>query len=557
MGINTSMDILTEASADYKNMINALIGAIILDDDDTEQSITDKLSNRYSEKIIKEWNDRLTKARTVLKKDDRVMWLMRITRYNLVEKWKGLLDPKYASRVVADFQRAYGWDHETDVDNILLTLEHYLSLPIAEIQAVPFDAPLEAIEDRMKEAQAEWRKRMSRFIDITGDENVIIQDGDWYWVNLDKAFCDREGAAMGHCGNEPRSDSRDKILSLRKKVKNDDGQTRWEPHATFILDGDNLTEMKGRNNEKPAPDTHPMIVRLIMSRYVDGIIGGGYAAENNFSIRDLPEEQWKEIIKQKPSLATMADLIDIYGIDDKRVWEKVDDTLSLKGIPSIEGHHDDDTVLLARYSVNDIQYMANSKDDEAIFKKEYGPLADEYSDIIQATFENYPELISIVESALGMDLTDGEDETGTKAAKIVRYIFPNSATEMEKELRDDFSKACDTHIENFINHELSPKYYQSYPEITTDQSGDIEVLVLVSQKQFLDDLAEYSNDGENYSDFEFPHRYGDSEWLVSRDGYYGEDQENDFDIDEEFSNIANRHIRSLFFDPNQLQFDFM
>ena len=103
---------------------------------------------------------------------------------------------------------------------------------------------------------------------------------------------------MGHCGNAPRQHTDDVILSLRKVVVS--GSDKYHiPHLTFILNGDGeLTEMKGRANEKPAKKYHPYIIKLLLNDAIKGIKGGGYAPENNFSLHDLDENVRKDLMRK-------------------------------------------------------------------------------------------------------------------------------------------------------------------------------------------------------------------------------------------------------------------
>ena len=108
---------------------------------------------------------------------------------------------------------------------------------------------------------------------------------------------------MGHCGNAPRESSDDTILSLRKEFPMN-GEMKYSCMLTFILNEQGmLTEMKGRGNDKPAARYHKYIVPLLRNDRIEGIIGGGYLPENNFSINDLDEDLKNELIDEKPALA--------------------------------------------------------------------------------------------------------------------------------------------------------------------------------------------------------------------------------------------------------------
>jgi hypothetical protein len=77
-----------------------------------------------------------------------------------------------------------------------------------------------------------------------------------------------------------------------------------------------LGEMKGRNNDKPIEKYHPYIVALLKQPFIKGIVGGGYAPENNFSLADLPDDQTEALVKMKPSLADLATSYKLFGMNN-------------------------------------------------------------------------------------------------------------------------------------------------------------------------------------------------------------------------------------------------
>lgn len=122
--------------------------------------------------------------------------------------------------------------------------------------------------------------------------NSVSGFAGWTWVALDKAYCEEEGNAMGHCGNQGSENEKENILSLRDP--ND------VPHLTFINYGGALGEMKGRGNSKPTKKYHPAIIALLLSDEIGTIRGGGYMEQKNFSFQDLTPEQQKFIKEKKP-----------------------------------------------------------------------------------------------------------------------------------------------------------------------------------------------------------------------------------------------------------------
>lgn len=120
----------------------------------------------------------------------------------------------------------------------------------------------------------------------------------YYWVSLDKGYCDKEGDAMGHCGNAGRKEG-DNIFSLR--------DSKGIPHLTFIVNNQELGESKGVGNEKPSKQYHPHIVAFLLGQdngtpIVQVIKGGGYRPENNFHFEDLSKELQDKVLAVKPHI---------------------------------------------------------------------------------------------------------------------------------------------------------------------------------------------------------------------------------------------------------------
>lgn len=122
---------------------------------------------------------------------------------------------------------------------------------------------------------------------------VLKFENGWQWISLDKKYCQIEGRAMGHCGNQAGK-AGDNILSLR--------DPRNVPYLTFIVNHGELGESKGRFNDKPEPKFYPYIIKLLESPLVNTIRGGGYMAINNFSMYDLDRETRQELMRKKPQL---------------------------------------------------------------------------------------------------------------------------------------------------------------------------------------------------------------------------------------------------------------
>lgn len=139
-----------------------------------------------------------------------------------------------------------------------------------------------------------------------GERILTMKDGN-YWTFVDVKTCKIEGSLMGHCGNVAAHPD-DAIISLR--IKRAGGY--HEPYATFIYDKKNNSfgEMKGRHNKKPS-EYHEQIVALLSQPSYDlpmvkfqlqMLNGGGYAAQQNFSLNDLSEALFKQLCKANAKL---------------------------------------------------------------------------------------------------------------------------------------------------------------------------------------------------------------------------------------------------------------
>ena len=351
----------------------------------------------YIEKEKQAIDSVVTKAKQKLKKNDRVVWFLRYYKIgramgasdvsgrwslpralsaDMTEKnneapenakifgpgadYDNLADAcfaasrpvlEYYKKIVADYANKSKEDEVqvkidshnicADVESNLTDLEHYFSLPIPEIQNMVFAYQLPRIVmNNFNELEDEWKARAKQtFEHDPKDGKIIIKFPDgFFWVMLDRGSCRKEGEVMGHCGNVPSERSGDRLLSLRKLIKEGD-RTLVRPSLTFILDrNDMLGEMKGRNNQKPDAKYHPYIVELLKSNYISGIKGGGYMPQNNFSMNDLDDETREELEAEKPELAGLLGVYEKYGVKDRRFIDKLNYTVD--SLPARLGYLD-------------------------------------------------------------------------------------------------------------------------------------------------------------------------------------------------------------------------
>jgi hypothetical protein len=247
------------------------------------------------------------KCVTTLKKDNVIVFVLKTLRASMIK-----FESTGEDATMAIVQVNYFID----------SLEHYLSLPIPEIQNYKYDNKTrsDVLQD-FKTFEDEWKKSRVEWIDITDELKegtitpIINYKNGYAWFDLSRPYCKMEGDAMGHCGNSASFFKDDTVLSYRA-VKKSAGTTMARPSLTFILNSDGyLGEMKGRANEKPKEKYHDAIVDLLLQKvntssrdenkkefYIKGIRGGGYLPKSNFNINDLNETLKNKLFSQRPEL---------------------------------------------------------------------------------------------------------------------------------------------------------------------------------------------------------------------------------------------------------------
>jgi hypothetical protein len=313
------------------------------------------LGKSNNEKYVKtdlEW------AIKVLKKQDRIMWFLRFVKladqlhretpehiadYKAeVEKIKKNPSKDFFTKrdkdgVSAENQYNTDYFNATGTTyNIKQKLEHFVGMEeqIPKIKGFVFkyQTPGEVF-DAFEKAEEEYKSEVLDDASLIPDEPdgyEVIEEfpGDWYWLKLNRGYCEKEAEAMGHCGNiAGKQRTSDRILSLRKKITKGK-ETYWQPHLTFILmEGGMLGEMKGKANEKPAERYHKYIIPLLKKDdLIKGIVPNfGYLPSSNFKLSDLDEKSFNELVELNPNLASIAELVKVKGKNDPSVMKRAED----------------------------------------------------------------------------------------------------------------------------------------------------------------------------------------------------------------------------------------
>lgn len=346
---------LDEAAPSAKRLLPMFQGVIQLAPEGEVRRDVEKLIERE-----------ISWARRVLEREDRVVWYLRYIQIGLmyhiahgyINDYPEMVDDRFSTDMMQMVKNAADKkakqlamkagrtpDEIATVSGQMLRgstfkdeMVHYMSMPVHAIQNHTFGYELpQEILNLFSEHGKEWAEDQKRVVDAPGPEDggvILIDFGDGVaWWDLETAYCPQEAACMGHCGNSPRSETDDTILSLRKEFPMQ-GEMKYSCMLTFIKNENGmLTEMKGRGNDKPAARYHKYIVPLLRHESIEGIIGGGYMPENNFKLGDLEEEGLRqELIDEKPGLAGPTYFID-------KAWEQGNYELAARELEELMNEH--------------------------------------------------------------------------------------------------------------------------------------------------------------------------------------------------------------------------
>jgi len=203
----------------------------------------------------------------------------------------------------------------------LESLEHYFNLEYQPIQNYKLrGTSITKVMSELGELEQKYVSLASRTIKKVNDnDKKLIDFNDGFaWYDLNTPVSNQEATAMGHCCTDTRTQHGGTVYSLRKQTKKG-----FIPSVTAMVKDGWLYEIKGFRNQKPNPKYHPYLVKLIMSDYVNGMVGGGYKAENNFTLLDLPEVQARELAKQKPNLIEPNVILDFFPEGSNNFWEYI------------------------------------------------------------------------------------------------------------------------------------------------------------------------------------------------------------------------------------------
>jgi len=367
----------------------------------------------------------------VLKKQDRVMWFLRFVKladYLYKETPEGIATYKAEVEKIKknsskDFftrpdrygkstEKRYNTDYFNAVDtthDIAHKLEHFIGMEeqIPEIKSFVFKYQTESeVFDEFKKAEEQYQTEIlddAAPIPDEPDGYEVIEEfpGDWYWLKLNRGYCEKEAEAMGHCGNiAGKQRTSDRILSLRKKIKKGE-KIYWQPHLTFILmEGGMLGEMKGKANEKPAERYHKYIVPLLKKDdLIKGIVPNfGYLPSSNFKLSDLDEKSFSELVELNPNLASITDLVNIKGKNNPQVMKRAEKYLEQYATKTAKKENLQDQTFIVLDKILNLKYAADHNYFPKVTKILKSLIDGDYFDEIYSYMPEFTESIELIDS---------------------------------------------------------------------------------------------------------------------------------------------------------------
>jgi hypothetical protein len=172
-GVNASFEV--EAAQDYAVMFKSLLADLktnknsVHDHDRTDAAIRANIH----------W------AKETLKKKDRIVWYLRLFRYSLVDNYvEGLLGQHMECdnwiKWLAAERAKLGLTPDGVIPRILQQrLEHFMSLPIPEIQNLVFtNKSLVGLIDELEKYEKEWQEQKTRLVKPHSGDKILLSFGD-------------------------------------------------------------------------------------------------------------------------------------------------------------------------------------------------------------------------------------------------------------------------------------------------------------------------------------------------------------------------------------------
>ena len=177
--------------------------------------------------VINRAKEEIQWARKTLKRNDRIVWYLRFVRLSIIDSLMRSFEIEPFVQMfdteVKQFEKnsTRGRDGNNSVlyndirraaknlPYLHRQLEHYMSYTdkIAKINSYVFSwqAPF-SLFDELGHFEKMWREERQGLIPVENEDGesdeIYMEFTDGFaWVLLDRASCEEEGEAMGHCGN--------------------------------------------------------------------------------------------------------------------------------------------------------------------------------------------------------------------------------------------------------------------------------------------------------------------------------------------------------------------
>ncbi len=456
------------------------------------QMFDSPLLNKLNEGRQDNIQNEISTAMKFLKKDDRVVWYLRLYKEDMLQRhfnsvrFSGRtnspnyqqIDDKKERAFISKMKSSGGSiaDCDYSLSELKVKLKHISEIDIHSINNMKFGwrSPSDILSEA-EDHELTWVASKENITLVEYGTKIMDLPDDFAWFDLERGGCPLEGGAMAHCGNN-WGNGNQTILSLRKFLgQNEEGENQWRPFLTFILDKSNgfLGEMKGRANSKPAARYHDAIYKLLAEHDpIKKVVGGGYLAENNFSLSDFSAEKFDNLMMKKPLLFSINELYRRYGdvekIGDIDFADLVDKELGQKGIIEIGEKGTPDYkkyyALEMGMSLSDISSDLDLSDlghYEEVIEEGYfdidGSDWNIYDDEIASALSEFksknPEKYSKMVSVLTMDREEeleDFDRDLSDPANLVSFV-----SEYDTEFSDSFNYAVSDAESNGAYYELT------------------------------------------------------------------------------------------------------
>lgn len=383
----------------------------------------------------------------------------------------------------------------------------------------PSKKPIDQVITAMKALEEKYIEKFgdkSRFVPfIDGDEVIMKLPNDFVWMKLGRHYCPDEADAMGHCGNQG-GDHNDRILSLRK-VYNVDGETVFEPFATFIFNPETgiLGERKGRANNKPVPRYYPYIMELLKQPYVKGFSEAGYLPENNFSMNDLSDEQREEVLAANPRLALYE------GVNLNKIAPEVyDDLMNTKRSRLTPAAIFTDNPRKELFFIS-MDEVLDGRITDNLENFEYygdGDMDQEVQWVTESLNEkNLNILYDAIIAEIGEGYVGNEEEAFPSREDFVKYV---SRYGIDSDMRDEFNLDATvsdiwSELANISRYAQESAAQTSYYKSISRALGKVELMV--GSHSF--DIVKYAN-VKTSGEIEYQDYFENADYAVFQGDYY-------------------------------------